>query len=80
MLRVGDSTLGAWIKTQATVAPRSGEAEFASMHQGVVAALAARSLLSEVFGKQSEILVHAGSSAAQAMAPRVGLGRVKHIV
>ncbi len=49
------------------------------MHQGVLEALAARSLLSEVLGEEFKIVVHPDSTAARAMALRSGPGRVKHV-
>ncbi len=79
MLKFSNNTLDTWSKTQATVALRGGEAEFVAMRHGVVEPLAARSFLSEVFGKQFKIVVHTDSSATRAMALRMGPGRVKHM-
>ncbi len=71
-LKTGTNALGARSKTQATVAVSSGEAEFVAMHQGIIEALAARSLLSEVLRKSFKIVAPADSSAARAMARRAG--------
>ncbi len=79
VLKIGIDALRTWRTTQATVALSSGKAEFVAKHQGVIEALAARSLLSEVFGKDFKTVVDTDSSAARAMALRVGPGGAKGI-
>ncbi len=78
-LKIRRNTLGTWSKAQAMLALSSGEAFFVAMNQGVIEVLAARSLLSDVYGKTSKIAVHTDSTAARAMALKSGTGRVQHI-
>ena len=63
---------------QTVVATSSAEAEYYSLAAGLQEALAARSILQEL-DETVEIEVKCDSSAARAMANRVGLGRTKHV-
>ena len=65
-------------RRQTVVATSSAEAEYYSLAAGLQEALAARSILQEL-GETVEIDVKCDSSAARAMANRVGLGRTKHV-
>ena len=65
-------------RRQTVVATSSAEAEYYSLAAGLQEALAARSILQEL-GETVELEVKCDSSAARAMANRVGLGRTKHI-
>ena len=65
-------------RRQTVVATSSAEAEYYSLAAGLQEALAARSILQELT-ETVEIEVKCDSSAARAMANRVGLGRTKHV-
>ena len=65
-------------RRQTVVATSSAEAEYYSLAAGLQEALAARSILQEL-GETVEIEVKCDSSAARAMANKVGLGRTKHV-
>ena len=65
-------------RRQTVVATSSAEAEYYSLAAGLQEALDARSILQEL-GEIVEIEVKCDSSAARAMANRVGLGRTKHV-
>ena len=65
-------------RRQTVVATSSAEAEYYSLAAGLQEALAARSILQEL-GETVEFEVKCDSSAARAMANRVGLGRTKHV-
>ena len=77
-LFIGGTLVGAWSKTQSIVAQSSAEAEFYSIHRGLVESLFVQSLAAEM-GMALPIFVYSDSSAGRAMAQRRGVGKVKHI-
>lgn len=64
--------------TQSVLATISGEAEFYAIGSGAAIGLGIRTILEEL-GFTSQIQVYSDSSAARAMANRLGLGRTRHI-
>ena len=67
-----------WSSTQATVAQSSGEAEYYAVVRAAAEALCMKSVMTDL-GWHADITIWIDSSAAKAIASRVGLGRVRHM-
>ena len=67
-----------WGSTQATVALSSGEAEYYSAVKAAAEALAIQAVAREL-GWEVKIRMHVDSSAAKAIASRIGLGKIRHL-
>lgn len=67
-----------WATRQATVALSSGEAEFYAAGKAAAEALAAQSLMADL-GWRLRPHLFVDASAAQGMATRQGIGRVRHL-
>ena len=70
--------LRSWANRQATIALSSGEAEFHSASKAAAELLAIRSMMRDL-NWHVDIMLRVDASAAQAMANRQGLGRVRHL-
>ena len=74
----GRSVLKSWSTRQTVVARSSGEAEFYALSKSASEALGVRSIAQD-FGWDLSLIISLDSSAAKAMASRVGLGKTRHI-
>ena len=75
---IGNHWLKGWSTTQNVVALSSGEAEYYSMVKGGSIGLGIRSLLRDM-GLAMGIRIKTDASAAQGIANRTGLGKIRHI-
>ena len=67
-----------WSNKQGSIALSSGEAEFYAAGKAAVEAIGGRSLLADL-GWDVDLEVRLDASAAQAIASRQGLGKVRHV-
>ncbi len=67
-----------WSTTQATIATSSGEAEYYALVRGSAESLGLQSTLRDI-GYEMKVEVRVDSSAAKAIASRLGLGRTRHL-
>jgi len=67
-----------WSTTQATIATSSGEAEYYALVRGSAESLGLQSALRDI-GYEMKVEVRVESSAAKAIASRLGLGRTRHL-
>ena len=77
-LETGKHIINTWSSTQACTALSSGEAEYYGIVKGCSMALGLQSLMRDL-GEGAEIRVATDSSAAKAIAERLGLGSQRHI-
>ena len=75
---LGSHLIKSWSTTQAVIALSSGEAEFYGIVKGSSTGMGLRSVLKDL-GLECRLGVHTDASAAKAIAPRKGLGKVRHI-
>lgn len=78
VVMIGTHWLKGWSTTQNVVALSSGEAEYYSMVKGGSIGLGIRSLLGDL-GLSLGIKIKTDASAAQGIANRTGLGKIRHI-
>ena len=67
-----------WSSTQTVIALSSGEAEFVALVKAVAEGMAAQALAVEL-GWSLGLVLHVESAAAEAIASRSGIGRVRHL-
>jgi len=79
MLVIGGSVLKSWAKTQSVIATSSGEAEYYGLAKTSAEAIGLRSLCHDLGIKVQSIVVWVDSSAAKAVAGRVGAGKLRHV-
>ena len=72
------SILKSWSKDQTTVALSSGEAEYYALARGMQEGIGLVSLAKDM-GLTLRLIVKVDSSAARAVANRIGLGRIRHM-
>ena len=77
-IKLNDTLIKAFSRTQSTIALSSGEAEFTAISSGTLAGIWVRNFMREM-GFDLEIRIHSDSQAAIGMASRIGPGRVKHL-
>ena len=70
--------MASWARTQTCVSASSGEAEYVAMPMGSAEGLYVQSFLSEL-GETAAAHMWSDSSAARAIAQRVGCGKLKHM-
>ena len=70
--------LTTWSRTQPTVTLSTAEAELYAMGMAVQEGQFIQHILEEM-GMPSELKLHSGSSAARAVVPRRGIGRMRHL-
>ena len=75
---LGGGVLKSWSKTQGPVALSSGEAEYYSMVKGTIEGIGLQTLAQDL-GWSLELRLFVDSSAAKAIASRMGLGKVRHL-
>ena len=78
ILTVGGMAVKTWSSTQGSVATSSGEAEYYALVRGSAEALGLAAAMADL-GWVLKVQVHVDSSAAKAVASRVGLGKTRHI-
>ena len=78
MLVVGGVVVKSWSSTQGSVALSSGEAEYYACVKVAAEALGVQSLAKDL-GWVLPIIIFVDSSAAKAVASRVGLGKLRHL-
>jgi hypothetical protein len=78
LLAIGGNCVKAWSSTQATVATSSGEAELIALVKAASEALGFSSVARDL-GVEFRLKIFVDSSAAQSIASRSGLGRLKHV-
>jgi hypothetical protein len=78
VMMVAGGLVKTWSSTQATVAQSSGEAEYYALVRAASEALGLQSIMKDL-GWHASISLWVDSSAAKAIASRVGLGRVRHL-
>ena len=74
----GASILKSWSNRQSVIARSSGEAEYYALGKGLSEGMGIRAIAAD-FGWDLKIVCNLDSSAAKAMASRVGLGKTRHI-
>ncbi len=74
----GNHALKSWSTTQQVIALSSGEAEYYSMVRGGSMGLGINAIASDL-GLSFKVIVKTDASAAQGIASRKGLGKVRHI-
>jgi len=79
MLVIGGSVLKSWAKTQSVIATSSGEAEYYGLAKTSAEAIGLKSLCHDLGIKVQSIVVWVDSSAAKAVAGRVGAGKLRHV-
>jgi hypothetical protein len=79
ILLFGGSVMKSWSKTQTVVATSSGEAEFYGLGKTAAEAIGFQSLCSDLGIENLSIQVWVDSSAAKAVAGRVGAGKLRHV-
>jgi hypothetical protein len=79
MLVIGNSVLKSWAKTQTVIATSSGEAEYYGLAKGSAEALGLQSLCRDLGVMVKNIHMWVDSSAAKAVAGRVGAGKLRHV-
>jgi len=79
MLAIGKSVMKSWAKTQTVIATSSGEAEYYGLAKGSAEALGLQSLCKDLGILVSNIHMWVDSSAAKAVACRVGAGKLRHV-
>ena len=67
-----------WSSTQATLALRSGEAEYAALVKTASCGLGLQSMLQDL-GIAAQVKLECDSAAAIGIASRVGLGKLRHL-
>ena len=67
-----------WSSTQATIAQSSGEAEYYATVRAAGEGLGMKALMEDL-GWEARIRVWVDSSAAKAIASRIGLGKIRHL-
>ena len=77
-LMVGQHPIKAWSATQASIALRSGEAEYSGIVRGVGIALGMQALYKDI-GLALPVCVWTESSAAIGIGGRQGLGNLRHL-
>ena len=77
-MTVGGMVVRSWSTTQATIATSSGEAEYYALVRGSAESLGLQSALRDI-GYEMKVEVRVDSSAAKAIASRLGLGRTRHL-
>jgi hypothetical protein len=75
---LGGCAVKSWASTQGVIAQSSGEAEYYAMTRAAAEGLGIQALLQDL-GWEADVVVHVDSTAAKAIASRVGLGRVRHL-
>ncbi len=78
MVMFGNHALKSWSTTQQVIALSSGEAEYYSMVRGGSMGLGINAIASDL-GLSFKVIVKTDASAAQGIASRKGLGKVRHI-
>jgi len=79
MLVIGKSIVKSWAKTQTVIATSSGEAEYYGLAKATAEALGLKSLCKDLGISVSHINMWVDSSAAKAVAGRVGAGKLRHV-
>jgi hypothetical protein len=79
MLVIGKSIVKSWAKTQTVIATSSGEAEYYGLAKATAEALGLNSLCKDLGISVSHINMWVDSSAAKAVAGRVGAGKLRHV-
>ena len=74
----GGGVIKTWSSRQSVIARSSGEAEYYSLGKGLSEGMGIRSVAADLGWKVS-ITCNLDSSAAKAMASRIGLGKTRHI-
>ena len=77
-MTIGAGLVKSWSSTQATVATSSGEAEYYALTKAAAEGLGAQALMLDM-GWVVGLQVWVDSTAAKAIASRVGLGKVRHM-
>ena len=76
---MGKSVLKSWAKTQSVIATSSGEAEYYGLAKVAGEALGLKSLCNDLGIIVKNIQLWVDSSAAKAVAGRVGAGKLRHV-
>ena len=78
LITLAGGIVKSWSNKQGSIALSSGEAEFYAAGKAAVEAIGGRSLLADL-GWDVDLEVRLDASAAQAIASRQGLGKVRHV-
>ena len=76
---LGRHPLKTWSSTQATIATSSAEAELYAMSEGASRGFGLKTILQELGGALSLLVISTDSGAAKAFASTLGPGRMRHM-
>ena len=74
VMMLGNGVVKTWSNTQTTIAQSSGEAEYYAIVRAAAEGLGMQSIMHDL-GWKMRIRLWVGSSAAESIASRIGLGR-----
>ena len=77
-MMLGNEVVKTWSNTQTTIAQSSGEAEYYAIVRAAAEGLGMQSIMHDL-GWKMRILLWVDSSAAESIASRIGLGRVRRL-
>ena len=78
MILLAGGVIKSWSNKQSSIAMSSGEAEYYALVEAGAEAIGVRSLARDL-GWTVGITLHVDSSAAKAIASRIGIGKIRHL-